>query len=248
VSKQKQVAKGAARARAVAAEKIAAQRAKERRRRALIVSGIVVGVIAIAAVIGVFVFTGQQEEAARSELPKGADRTGVIVGETSAPAAIDIYLDFQCPACKNLEAEIGDQVSKWVADGTAKVNYHPVAFLDKASSGKRYSSRSSAASGCAADAGVLPAYVAVLYENQPPEGATGLTDDELVDLGEEAGAQSGTFADCVRDEHYEGWTKTVTDDASKREILRTPTVFVNAQQLPNPSLATLTQAVEQAGA
>jgi protein-disulfide isomerase len=246
VSKQKQAAKGAARARAVAAEKLARQRAKERRRRAFLVSGIALAVVVLAGVIGVIVLNNQQDEAGRSALPKGADEAGVIVGDKSAPAAIDIYLDFQCPACKQLEGQIGDQIDKWLADGTAKVNYHPVAFLDKASSGKRYSSRSSAAAGCAADAGALPAFVKVLYENQPPEGGTGLTDDELVRLGDEAGADTDTFADCVRDEQYKGWTKTVTDDASKRQVVQTPTVAVNTEKLENPSLEELTKAVEAA--
>lgn len=211
-------------------------------------TGIIIAVVVLvlfAGAVGFGIYRAQRGSG-DVPVPAGGTSTSITVGQASAPATIDIYLDFQCPACKQLEGQIGDQIDKWLADGTAKVNYHPVAFLDKASSGKRYSSRSSAAAGCAADAGALPAFVKVLYENQPPEGGTGLTDDELVRLGDEAGADTDTFADCVRDEQYKGWTKTVTDDASKRQVVQTPTVAVNTEKLENPSLEELTKAVEAA--
>ena len=119
--------------------------------------------------------------------PAGGSATGLTVGQASAPATIDIYLDFQCPVCKAYEEQTGSTIDELVTAGQAKVVYHPVAYLDRYSS-TQYSTRSSQASACAADAGVFPAYLTLLYAAQPPENSSGLPDDQLIALGRQAGA------------------------------------------------------------
>jgi protein-disulfide isomerase len=104
-----------------------------------------------------------------------------------------------------------------------------VAYLNRFSS-TQYSSRSSAAAGCAADAGVLPGFARLLFANQPPEGGDGLPDEQLVALGTQAGAGPG-FATCVQDGRYAGWTRSVTDAASRAGITATPTVLVNGREV-----------------
>ena len=163
------------------------------------------------------------------DLPAGATAAGVVVGDPNAPATIDLYLDFQCPACRQYEQQVGPTIDELVASGQARVAYHPVAYLNRFSS-TQYSSRSSAAAGCAADAGVLPRFAQLLYANQPPEGGTGLPDEQLVALGTQAGA-GGDFATCVQDGTYADWTRSVTDAASQAGVTATPTVLVNGQEV-----------------
>ena len=91
--------------------------------------------------------------ATRSAGRGDADRA--TVGQASAPATIDVYLDFQCPVCKTFEERADATIDELVAAGQAEVVYHPVAYLDRLSS-TRYASRAAQASGCAADAGVFP--------------------------------------------------------------------------------------------
>jgi hypothetical protein len=88
-------------------------------------------------------------------------------------ATIDIYLDLQCPACKTFEERADPTIDELVAAGQAKVVYHPVAYLDRFSS-TRYASRAAQASGCAADVGVFPAYLDLLFAEQPAENSAGL--------------------------------------------------------------------------
>jgi protein-disulfide isomerase len=142
---------------------------------------------------------------------------------------IDLYLDFQCPACAHYEQQAGATIDELVASGRARVVYHPVAYLNRYSS-TQYSSRSSAAAGCAADAGVLPRFAQLLYANQPPEGGDGLPDEQLVALGTQAGAGPG-FTTCVQDGRYADWTRSVTDAASRVGITATPTVLVNGREV-----------------
>ncbi|TQS43599.1 DsbA family protein [Cryptosporangium phraense] len=239
-------AKNANRARRIAAERLAAQRAAEKRRRTILVSVIALAVLVVAAGIGVVVYrTSQPENVA---LPTAATKTGVPVGKTSAPVTVDIYLDFQCPICKQFEATSGPTLQKYVDEGTVKIDYHPVAYLDRFSSGTKYSSRSSAASGCASDAGKFPEFLTALYDNQPEENGKGLTDAKMISLAAGAGITGDTFTKCVNDQAYANWTKSVTDEASKSGVNGTPTVKVDGTALDNPTTAALTAAIDSAKA
>ncbi|EXG80143.1 DsbA family protein [Cryptosporangium arvum] len=236
--------KASNRARRVAAEQLAKQRAAERRRRAIVVSVIALAVLVLAAGIGVTFYLSNKPE--NVALPRAATTTGLTVGKDTAPVTVDVYLDFQCPICKTFEDESGKTLQKYVDEGVVKIAYHPVAYLDRFSSGTKYSSRSSAASGCASDAGKFPEFLTTLYANQPEEGGSGLTDATMVSLAEKAGITGDTFEKCVEDQKYADWTKSVTDEASKAGVNGTPTVKVNGTALESPTTAALTAAVDAA--
>jgi protein-disulfide isomerase len=185
----------------------------------------VVVLVLFAGAVGFGVYRARAGSA--GDLPAGATTTGVAVGNPDAPATIDLYLDFQCPACAQYEQQVGATIDELVSSGQARVIYHPVAYLNRFSS-TQYSSRSSAAAGCAADAGVLPRFAQLLYANQPPEGGVGLPTEQLVALGTQAGA-GADFATCVQDGRYADWTRSVTDAASQAGVNATPTVLVNGK-------------------
>jgi protein-disulfide isomerase len=187
----------------------------------------VVVLVLFAGAVGFGVY--RAGSGAGGDLPAGATAAGVVVGDPNAPATIDLYLDFQCPACQQYEQQVGPTIDQLVAAGQARVAYHPVAYLNRFSS-TQYSSRSSAAAGCAADAGVLPRFAQLLYANQPPEGGAGLPDEQLVALGTQAGA-GGEFATCVQHGTYADWTRSVTDAASQAGVTATPTVLVNGKEV-----------------
>lgn len=196
--------------------------------------GTVVGIVAVvlfAALVGIGVYGNQRP--ADVVTPANSTASATTVGNPAAPRTIDVYLDFQCPACKQFEQQSGATIDRIVASGQAKVVYHPVAILDRYSP-DRYSSRASTASGCAADAGVFAPYSRLLYENQPAENTPGLTDDRLIALGEQAGGGPG-FAPCVQSQKYAPWTAEVTDQASKDGLQGTPTVKVDGTEIPDPT-------------
>ncbi|GAB3800235.1 hypothetical protein GCM10027605_15400 [Micromonospora zhanjiangensis] len=178
--------------------------------------------------------------------PRGANdgATGIVVG--SGPVTIDIYEDFLCPICKQFEQTSGATVDQLVAQNKVRVVYHPVAYLNRASS-TEYSTRSSAASACAAQFGDYRAYAKALFEQQPAEGGAGLPNDQLVGIGAGAGLTGNDFASCVRDQTYKPWTDHVTEAASKANITGTPTVLVNGKQLDRPTPEAITAAVQAAG-
>jgi protein-disulfide isomerase len=193
--------------------------------------GTIIGVVVLvlfAGAVGFGVYRAQNASATAAA-PAGASPAGVSVGSQDAPVTVDLYLDFQCPACARYEQLTSATIDELVASGRVRVVYHPVAYLDRFSS-TRYSSRSSAAAGCAAEAGVFPRFAQLLYAEQPPEGGAGLPPERLVALGEQAGAGDG-FAACVQEDTYAGWTRSVTEAASQAGITATPTVLVNGREI-----------------
>jgi protein-disulfide isomerase len=236
------------RARAAAASRLAAQRASERRRRAILASAVALAVLAVVAFIGVTVYLTGRPDDKNIALPKDATNSGVTVGIAHATVTVDIYLDFQCPYCKDFESKAGQTLQKYVDDGTAKIRYHPVAYLDRFSSGTKYSTRSSAAAGCASDAGKLSEFVTAVYANQPAENGNGLTNDRMVQVAQSGGVTGDAFAQCVRDQKYADWTASVTDKASKAGFVETPTVRVAGTTIENPDLDNVSAAIDAAAA
>ncbi|MEU6366669.1 thioredoxin domain-containing protein [Streptomyces sp. NPDC046931] len=102
-----------------------------------------------------------------SRLPASASPTGdgIVVG--SGPVQVDAFIDFLCPFCRQFEEKSGPILDELVADEAISLVYHPMGFLDNLST-TRYSSRASAASGCASDGGRFMEYLYALFANQPP--------------------------------------------------------------------------------
>jgi protein-disulfide isomerase len=65
-----------------------------------------------------------------------------------------------------------------------------------------------------------------LFVNQPPEGGSGLTDDELVGLGASA-SLAASIAGCVASGRYLDWPTYVTARAVALGVSATPTVVVD---------------------
>jgi protein-disulfide isomerase len=169
-----------------------------------------------------------------ARVPAGANASGDGIALGSGPVPIDAYIDFQCPFCRMFEERSGATLARLVSEDRVTLVYHPLGFLDQLST-TRYSSRASSASGCASDAGAFAPFKDALFANQPPEGGAGLSDEELVVLGQAAGIDDAAFARCVTGHAYLEWTAYVTERALARGVSGTPTVLVAGVPVPaNP--------------
>jgi protein-disulfide isomerase len=173
----------------------------------------------------------QSAPSAPIQLPAGAtpEGDGIVLGE--GPVRVDAYIDFLCPFCRQFEERSGPYLNRLLDAGAISLVYHPLGFLDRLST-TRYSSRASAASGCAADFGGFGAYKDALFANQPPEGGPGLSQEELIELGRVAGVTDPGFARCVESGIHLPWTEYVTLRAAERGISGTPSVFVAGVPVP----------------
>lgn len=219
--------------------------ARRRRTAILTVIGVVVVLLfAVVVAVGVQRTPAHPAEAARPTstpttppvagppapvpgvvIPSGATAYGVTFGKVDAPVAIDLYIDFQCPFCRQFELGSGATLNQMIATGQARVTYHPLSFFDRFSS-TRYSSRAASAAGCAIDAHVYPKFQQLLFEQQPPEGGVGLPDEKIIALGRQAGA-GAQFDGCVREQRYAPWVTALTTHATDAGVDSTPDLQVN---------------------
>jgi protein-disulfide isomerase len=213
-----------------------------KRSRNLMVSLSVLGVL-LVVVVGVVVVqmvaTGElkvvapQGAVAAEGVPLGTPRFAIPRGDRSAPVTLTIYEDYQCPACRATEAYLRPTIDRLVENSSVRVEYHPIAFLDAAST-TDYSSRALAAAACVLDQAGDDAYLRMhdlLYLNQPPEGSAGLSDDQLADLAQQAGANRAAVADCMDRGTFAGWVQAATEQASKDGVNATPTVLANGTEV-----------------
>jgi protein-disulfide isomerase len=56
---------------------------------------------------------------------------GVVIGD--GPVRVDAFIDFLCPYCRRFELSSGPALARLIADHQASVAYHPMNFLDEAS-------------------------------------------------------------------------------------------------------------------
>jgi protein-disulfide isomerase len=180
-----------------------------------------------------------------SRLPAGAtpEGDGVLIGD--GQVRVEAFIDFLCPYCRQFELSSGPTLALMVADREVSIAYHPMNFLDEAST-TSYSTRATAASGCAADQGRFAEYAHGLFVHQPPEGGPGLSDSELADLGPEAGLVGAEFAACLSGGSYLDWPSYVTARATAAGVSGTPTVLV-AGEVVAPEPKAITAAVARAG-
>jgi len=241
------------------AAEAAAQAAAERRRRTVVgsvVAAVVLVVVLVAVVVlvtVVLVQTHRTSTSASAAAPPGttdgyAFAVGAV-GAAGAPVTVDVYEDFQCPVCAELERTSGSTLTQLADAGTVQLRYHPLAFLDRAST-TRYSTRALNAAAVVAESGT-PAFRAfhdLLFADQPAEGSAGLTDDQLIAYAAQAGASGAAVESGIRDLRYGDWVAAATDRGSTDGVTGTPTVFVDGTLLANADLtpAGITAAVQAA--
>jgi protein-disulfide isomerase len=182
--------------------------------------------------------------------PATATATGAIaIGRTDAPVRLEIYLDYMCPYCGRFERANGGEIQRMVADGSVRLELHPLSFLDKTSQGTRYSTRAANAVATTADRAPdkVLALSNALYGRQPAEGSAGRSDDELATLGSTSGVPQ-EVVDTFRHGDFETWVATSTDSAFKSGITGTPTVKINGTVFTEDlyTIGPLTRAVEAA--
>ncbi|MGI8667731.1 MAG: DsbA family protein [Jatrophihabitans sp.] len=225
----------------------------------------IAGGTAVVVVLVSFIAIGVQGNRAKiSPTADTANATaagGVMVGNKQSPVLVDIYEDFQCPICNNLEQSgLTKDFDAKVKATTIKVNYHVMSFLDSSSNGNKYSSRAANAGYCAADQSpdAFPKFHDILYgknadgqNNQPAENSSGKPDSQLIDWGKQAGITSADFSTCVTSDSHQDLVAGVTDAASKRGVNGTPTMYVDNKLVgskngSSPTLAEIDAAIQTA--
>jgi protein-disulfide isomerase len=239
------------------------QKKREKRNKLLIQGGVIVAVLVVAGLIGTLIFNsikpagpGPANMASDGILLVAGDDGGITAVETPALAAgedptptepddsgtvanIVTYIDYLCPFCGQFETTNSEAMRTMVESGAATLEIHPIAILTNKSAGTQYSLRAANAAACVADLSpeAFFDYNELLFQNQPEEGSTGLSNSDLKKLADEAGAAS-SVGGCIDDVRFKSWVQDATNRALTEpipnseltSITGTPTVLVNGQQ------------------
>lgn len=215
------------------------QKARDKRRRTLVVSAAVVGVLALAAVVGLIAAnTGKGGSSAKGGplvAPSGAtgkDALAIQTGKGEAPSTLTVWEDFRCPACKAFETNYRDTVHELEAKGLLKVEYHLVTLID-GNMGGTGSLKSANAAACAQDSGKFAPYHDVLFDNQPEEtnDAYGKNARLLELAGKVDGLDTAAFRTCVEDGTHDSWVKKSQEAFRAGKFRGTPTVLLDGKDI-----------------
>ncbi|MGN5632002.1 thioredoxin domain-containing protein [Streptomyces sp. AC154] len=215
-------------------------KARERRRRTLIVSTAVVGVLALAAVVGVIAANsggkGSKDKASGPAVaPSGAtgkDSLAIQVGADDAPSTLTIWEDFRCPVCAQFENAFRDTIHQLEQSKQLKVEYHLATLID-GNLGGSGSLKAANAAACAQDVGKFSAYHDILYRNQPQEADDAFGDNsKLIDLSKKVdGLDTPAFRSCVEDGTHDSWVQKSDKAFRDGGFQGTPTALLNGQSI-----------------
>lgn len=154
------------------------------------------GLIGGVAVIALAMALGSRPAPAAAEpasvvidrVPAGLVGEGFALGRPDAPVVIDIFEDFQCPACQRWTTGVFPQLAaNELAAGTVRLVFHDMAFLGPEST------EAGLAAYAAAQQGRFWDMWATIYANQGAENSGALSRDRLLEMATGLGLDLGRF-------------------------------------------------------
>jgi hypothetical protein len=239
-----------------AAAREAAQAGEKRRERTVRIIGGLAVVAVVAGIIGVALYARNSEGSITgvevidpdpsAPVPAGALGAdsewafGVPYGTGGANVPVlEVWEDFQCPACAALEEANGAGIAELAETGVARLIYRPTGFLDR-NLGNDASNRAIGAWGCAMDQGFTREFHDAVYSNQPQIEGDGWPNSDFVSIAEQIGMnteQLEEFTQCVNDGTYRVWAANATQAFYDEDIPGTPYGRIDGVEIDNATLA-----------
>jgi protein-disulfide isomerase len=209
---------------------------RQQRRQRLII----LGAITLVAALVVFALVWQQLRpvgeiiaVTPAALPN-AD--GLSLGDPDAPVAIQIFEDFQCPACQRFtESTEPLIIENLVATGKARYEFHHYPFLDGNGVGAIGESDQAAnAAMCANEQEKFWEMHSTLFANWNGENQGAFSNRRLQAMAESLGLDMDAFNNCFSANQYEEEIQADFDLGQQMGVSGTPSVFVNGQRVGQP--------------
>jgi protein-disulfide isomerase len=211
------------------------------------VAAIVIGFVVIAALIAVSGGLGSSgpDPVQAAEIPAPAQdlRVGRSLGDPEAPVKIEVYEDFQCPACGLYTERVEPLlIAGPVTDGTVFLTIMDFPFIGQESLDAAVAARAAEALD-----GRFWDYHGLLFHNQNGENQGAFSRDRLADMAELAGLDRQAFLDSLDDPVLLREVEAERDEGTALGVSSTPTLFVNGELLRGvPTWDDLSQRIEAA--
>ncbi len=190
-----------------------------------IVGGIAIVAIVLALGLTPKANTGPGQAVVVERAPSGVPTDGLVLGKADAPVTIDLYEDFQCPACASWgKGVLPGLVANEITDGTAKVVFHDVGFLGPESVAAGHAAYAAAQQGHFWD------MWATLYANQgQSENGGAFSRDRLVAMATALGLDVAKFTADMDGADARAYLDASIAAARGVGITSTPSIVVNGQ-------------------
>jgi protein-disulfide isomerase len=213
----------------------------ERRRTSpLIWTTVAVGVIGVLVVAVLLVVQGaapRTVEVGSLQPPLSVAPTdladGRTLGDADAPVTLEVWSDFQCPACGQL-AEMVEPIliRQYVTDGTLRIVLRDAAFQGQRS-GASYDESVEAAAGarCAAEQDLYWPFHNWLFANQVGENEGAFRDERLRGIATAAGLDVAVWDACRATGEQQTAVRAETQQALDQGVNATPTMILNGEAI-----------------
>lgn len=225
---------------------------RQRRQRLFAILGVAIGAVVIAGLLiwpslrSALAPVGEIKTITPVERPQ-AD--GTALGDPSATVLVEVWEDFQCPACTGYSQQIEPQVvQNYVETGKARYVYRHYPFIDDRVATKE-SDQSANASMCAAEQGRFWEYHDIVFANWDGENAGAYSDKRLIAFAESIGLNMNDFNACFDANRYKDQINKDFLDGQNAGVQGTPSVYVNGTAVKPgfvPSYADIAAAIDAA--
>jgi protein-disulfide isomerase len=238
------------RAAAVARKRVERQRATPPQPRHIGIG--LVSIVALAAgavlIVAILLLGGSPKPATtslvRAAAPAGIASAGYILGSAAAPVTIDLYEDFQCPACEQWGQNVFPSlVRNELNAGTVRIVYHGFAFIGPESTA------AGRAAWAAQQQGRFWDMWATLYANQGLHENSGAFDRvRLVAMADALGLDATRFNADLDSAAASAFVADGVTDATRAGVTSTPTLIIAGRILTGASYSDIATAIAAAAA
>jgi protein-disulfide isomerase len=151
---------------------------------------------------------------------------GMTLGAADAPVTVDLWEDFQCPACREFTEQFEPVVvNDYVINGKVRLVYHDLSFIGPESVAAAIAAR------VAGESGKYWPYHDYLFTNQLPENSGGLNQARLEAIATAVGLNLDTFRAGQSDAAIRQAVTTTSQEGRAAGITQTPTIVVGDQRI-----------------
>jgi protein-disulfide isomerase len=218
------------------------------RNNRLIMAGLIV--VGAALLVLAVVFTQRQSvEDIKTVAPVSLPNpNGESLGDPATQVSIEVFEDFQCPACQYFSESVEPLVVQYLIEtGKAKYTFRNYPFIDGDGAGNGGESDQAAnAAMCASEQGKFWEMKAIIYANWNGENQGGLSNRRLQAMAEKIGLDTSAFNQCFDANTYRDKIQEDFEYGRELGVSGTPTVFVNGVRVGEPGKIATFQQISEA--
>ncbi|MBI5421892.1 thioredoxin domain-containing protein [Candidatus Peregrinibacteria bacterium] len=139
------------------------------------------------------------------------------LGNVGSPVTLDLFSDFQCPACAQVSPQVEDFVRANPERARLTFHHFPLSQHENAF-------RAGVAAECANDQGKFWEYGDLAYQNH-----TNLTEEKLKEMARSLSLDTTAFAKCLDANQTADRVRADLNDGNERGVSYTPSIYVNGK-------------------